>query len=150
MIFFRSAVSHVLLVALVFLTMKIAADAASFYPTGGDAYQLVVADLNHDGKPDVITAGPATLSVLLNRGDGTLLPHLDYPSDNGYFLAIADFNNDGNLDAVTVSQRAEDPVDIFLGNGDGTFQGARTLQTIAALTLGGWQRVTSMGMATRI
>jgi hypothetical protein len=128
MIFFRSAFSRVLPLVLVFLATNIAADAASFYPTGGDAQQMVVADLNHDGKPDVITAGPGVLSVLLNRGDGTLLPHVDYPTSNGYFLATADFDNDGNLDAVTVSQLAEDPVDIFLGNADGTFQQARTLQ----------------------
>jgi len=95
--------------------------AATFYPTAGGAAKMVVADMNHDGKPDVLTAGAGFLSVLLNKGDGTLLAHVDYP-DDGYFLAVADFNNDGDLDAVTESGATGGTVNVFLGKGDGTLQ----------------------------
>ena len=129
--------SHFLSVAVILVSLDTRADAVSFYPTGGNANQMVVADINHDNKPDVVTAGVGVLSVLLNRGDGTLLAHVDYPNSNGYFLAVADFNNDGNLDAVTVSQRDQDPIDTFLGNGDGTFQLARALLSNCGIDPGG-------------
>ena len=51
------------------------------YATGGNAISVAIGDLNGDGKPDLTTANADptdTVSVLLNRGDGSLQARLDY------------------------------------------------------------------------
>ena len=107
----------------------ISADAGTFYRVSGGPNKMLAADLNHDGMLDVIGAGAGGLNVLLNKGDGTLLPAVTYPDNNGYFLATADFNNDGNLDVVTEDAATGGNIDTLLGNGDGTFQAAKTLHS---------------------
>ena len=100
-----------------------------FSPGGGYPYALVLADFNGDGVLDIAVAGtePAVLNVLLGNGDGTFQAPAGYGGGPFYFLglAAADFNGDGRLDlAVTrISYQLADPaLQVFLGNGDGTFQ----------------------------
>ena len=87
------------------------------YPTAGDPRWVAVADLNGDGHVDVATSNLGSVSVLLNRGDGKLLPHVDYAAP-GHAL-IADINGDGSLDIVAA---ADSGVTALIGNGNGTFQ----------------------------
>jgi hypothetical protein len=89
-----------------------------FGPIG--TVSLAVADVNLDGKPDLVVAsaqGP--LGVLLGNGDGTFQPVI-ISSFGGNAMAIADINRDGKPDLVVVSDTV---VGVLLGNGDGTFQG---------------------------
>jgi hypothetical protein len=84
--------------------------------------QVVLADMNGDGHPDVVALSPASLGglgIYLGNGDGTFSApgNVNYA---GAGLAIADFNGDGKLD-VAISQ-AFGGSGIFLGNGDGTVQ----------------------------
>lgn len=102
------------------------------YDAGGDAYSIAVADVNRDGKPDVVvtTYNSDTVGVLLGNGDGTFQPvHTYYPgSTYPSSIAIADVNGDGKPDLVVANQvdptyfSQEGVVSVFLGNGDGTFQ----------------------------
>ena len=48
-------------------------------PSAVDPYSVAVADVNGDGKPDLVTAnyGDNTVSVLLGNGDGTFQPAAD-------------------------------------------------------------------------
>jgi hypothetical protein len=64
-----------------------------------------VADLNRDGKPDLVTGnGGATVSVLLGKGDGTFQPRLDYATGQAPFsVAVADLNRDGKSDLVSAN-----------------------------------------------
>lgn len=90
--------------------------------TGSDGrpWQIAVADLNGDSRPDVVTANDTSTSVLLGNGDGTFqTPQVDasLPASG---LAVGDVNGDGVKDIV-VSTYAHDDVRVALGNGDGTF-----------------------------
>jgi uncharacterized protein (TIGR03437 family) len=72
------------------------------YPVAGyeitNQNQLVAADLNADGIPDLIVAGP---NWLLGNGDGTFQPEVTF-AGNAYPLftsaIAADFNHDGRID----------------------------------------------------
>jgi hypothetical protein len=95
--------------------------------TGGEfpLSAVRVADLNNDGKPDLVVSGQVTsptVSVFLGNGDGTFGAERDYTAGRqGVGLLVADVNGDGIPDIVN-----EDPqfgfVSVLLGNGDGTFQ----------------------------
>src|SRR5947209_9176742 len=92
---------------------------------------IVVSDFNGDGKPDlaVVNFGDWTAWVLLGNGDGTFQPakNIYFASGGGFPWDIAegDFNDDGK--PVLVATNDDDnSVTVLLGNGDGTFQAART------------------------
>jgi VCBS repeat protein/List-Bact-rpt repeat protein/FG-GAP repeat protein len=94
------------------------------YPSGANPFSVAVADLNGDGKADVVTANISsnTVSIFLNRGDGTLRPRVDYETSNApASVVIADFNGDGKPD-LAVAADGSSAVSVFLGNGDGTFR----------------------------
>jgi hypothetical protein len=95
------------------------------YLWGG--YRLV-ADLNGDGKLDVLVSSdtqPSVLYTVLGNGDGTF----QQPKRITAFHAagcvfssgvqINDFNNDGRLDVAFCTATS---IGVMLGNGDGTFQ----------------------------
>ena len=99
------------------------------YDTGGYVATVAVADVNHDGKPDLVvsnlcgdvncfTAG--SVGVLFGNGDGTFLPVVLYNGFGGR-VAIGDFNGDGNPD-LALANSVANTVGVLLGNGDGTFQ----------------------------
>jgi Ca2+-binding RTX toxin-like protein len=90
----------------------------------GDNMALAVADLNGDGKPDIVVTAPnyGDIVGLLNNGDGTFKAAKVY-NIGGYptSLAIADINGDGNAD-ILVGGQYSNAIDVLLGNGNGTFQ----------------------------
>jgi FG-GAP-like repeat len=109
------------------------------YGVGSSPQGITVADVNQDGKPDVISADECgddpncrdgTVSVLLGKGDGSFEPRLTFAE--GLFplsVAVSDFNRDGKADLVIANPCGTDVtcvspggVGIMLGNGDGTFQ----------------------------
>lgn len=102
-------------------------DSPAWYTVGTAPAWIGSGDFNGDGHPDLATvnAGPGssgtTVSVLLNRGDGTFATATTcrvgtYPG----FAVIADFNQDGKADLATAN-RASLTVSLLLGRGDGTF-----------------------------
>ena len=52
------------------------------YDTSG-AYSISVADVNLDGKPDLVVDGGGGVSVLLGNGDGTFQTAVNYSSGGG-------------------------------------------------------------------
>jgi hypothetical protein len=93
--------------------------SAVSYACGVGPTNLLTADLNRDGKLDLITGNleSNSFSVLLGNGNGTFQAAVDRAvSNRPTSLITADFNHDGNLDvALTVGSA----VSVFLGNGTG-------------------------------
>jgi FG-GAP-like repeat len=80
--------------------------------------QFVLADLNHDGRPDAITP----MTIALGTPEGTFVPSLVYGDfSNATTVAVADVDRDGILDVVTGGSGAQQ-VSLRRGNGDGTVQ----------------------------
>jgi hypothetical protein len=113
---------------------------AVIYPSGGIfSYSIAAADVNGDGKPDLVVTNanslPCTISggcapggsvgVLLGNGDGTFQAAVAYDSGGDYAssVAVADLNGDGKPDLL-VANNNSGTIGLLLGNGDGTFQTA--------------------------
>jgi hypothetical protein len=104
------------------------------YPSGGSSAESVaVADVNRDGKLDLVVANDGTVGVLLGNGDGTFKPAVTYSVGQPGFdpgvgsVAVADVNGDGRPDLLVGYECADSScfeglVGVLLGNGDGTFQ----------------------------
>jgi hypothetical protein len=101
---------------------------AGNYPTGAYPGQLIVADLNGDGKADLITANVNgdSVDVLMGNGDGTFKAAMSYSVGADYpdFIGIGDWNGDGKSDLAVISASTTGWIAVLLGNGDGTFQTA--------------------------
>ena len=113
------------------------------YGSGGlYADSVAVADVNGDGKGDILVANcgfpkitkcaNGNVGVLLGNGDGTFKPVVNYSlgAFGAASVALADVNGDGKLDLLVATGSASGSwVGVLLGNGDGTFQAVVTYST---------------------
>ena len=106
-----------------------AASASGLYPnqffgTLNIPGAVVTADVNGDGRPDLVVIGlDQTVAVLLGKADGTFKSPTSYyvAGNTPVALAVADLDGDGRLDVV-VADKLGNTVSVLLGNGDGTFK----------------------------
>lgn len=95
---------------------------------------LALADLNGDGKLDLVAASYSgnLISVLLGNGSGGFASPVTYTAgttgEQLHSVALADFNGDTKLD-VAVTSNLSGATSILLGNGNGTFQSPSTFST---------------------
>jgi hypothetical protein len=118
------------------------------YSSGGYySTSLAVADVNGDGKPDLVVTNDCaavsdgfcnspsgSVGVLLGNGNGTFQTAVTYSSGafQAQSIAVADMNGDGKPDLLVANFISSTPfrngnsgvVSLLLGNGDGTFQTA--------------------------
>ena len=96
----------------------------------------ITADMNGDGKLDLVTDAP---TVNLGNGDGTFQPPFTQVGNfcfGANVVAVADFNRDGRPDVATTCNQ---DLFIYLGNGDGTLGYAtfsEYLPDLISLTVG--------------
>jgi len=131
-----SAISHracVLFATILLATTAFAQTTFTFqaYDDPNKPSDVFVADLNGDGKDDIVTVQELSnmVTVFLNHGDGifTADGSAQYLAGaNPQHVVVADINGDGKLDIVTQGgncfQGNPSVVNLLLGNGDGTFQ----------------------------
>ena len=125
--------------------------AVPYITSGYSPYSVAIADVNGDGKPDLIIANEqqsktdtaGSISVMLGRGDGTFHAAVNYSSggENAYSISIADVNGDGKLDLVVAngclgSDCSTGSVGVLLGKGDGIFEKVVTYSSGAASVFG--------------
>jgi len=120
--------------------------AVNYYaePGGGvraQAVNIASGDFTGDGIPDFVignvngsTSPNTSITVFLSNSDGSLQPGINYSNPafpNTYslqYVAVADFNGDGKLD-IAATDNFNGVVQIFNGNGDGTFTAGATYKT---------------------
>ncbi|MEH2218468.1 MAG: FG-GAP-like repeat-containing protein [Nostoc sp.] len=93
------------------------------YALNNQVQSIAVADVNKDGKLDLMIASSYSdnVSVLLNNGDGTFAAKTDYAAGNRpSSIVLGDVNGDSTVDLLS-SNTYSNTVSVRLGNGDGTF-----------------------------
>ena len=110
---------------------------ASFGSGGLGPSSVAIADVNGDGKPDLVVTNDCadssctygSVSVLLGNGNGTFMPAVSYNSGGlgATSVVIADLNGDGKLDLAVANdcyllyECAVGSVGVLFGSGNGTF-----------------------------
>jgi hypothetical protein len=97
-------------------------------PAGSFPQAVAAADLDGDGRIDLVTANFASnnVTVLLGNGQGGFAQADGSPVDVGSgptAIAVGDFDQDGSLD-LAVTNLVSSTVTILLGNGQGQFSQA--------------------------
>ena len=114
----RCAILYTALILLVALNAPAYAQdlfgLPTHYAVGFSPRSVFSADLDGDGDNDLAVVAGGNVSVLMNNGDGTFAPKVDYPA-GGSSLFSVDLDGDGDNDLVTSG------VSVLLNNGDGTF-----------------------------
>lgn len=98
------------------------------YPILGNTQ--VAADFNGDGKLDLAgNAGNKAASVMLNNGNGSFAPRVEFPI--GFWtqdVGAGDFNGDGKADLVVTLQDPQFSLAFLPGTGTGSFGPATFFQ----------------------
>lgn len=112
---------------------------ASVFATPSASAWIELADMDRDGDLDVVSVEyqdeVSTLSIMMNRGNGSYDPPVSYPvGKSAQNLAIGDFNGDGSKDVVVSNYLSGDNVNnlnsyvtVYMNNGTGALVSPQNL-----------------------
>jgi hypothetical protein len=102
---------------------QVAFAPADHYKVGFDPVCLIAADINADGKPDLICANyyGSSLSVLTNTGNGKFLLSSTILVASPSSVTAADVNGDGKIDLICANV-GNDSITVLTNNGSGIFK----------------------------
>jgi len=102
------------------------------WPVQGAPVDILAADLNKDGRPDLVTSNRTTntVSVLLGTASGfAAAVHIPVGEAPGE-VAAADLDRNGTLD-LAVCNETYSQITLLPGNGDGTFGEAKAANLVS-------------------
>jgi uncharacterized protein (DUF2141 family) len=91
--------------------------AANNYIVGSYPYWVIAADVNGDGKVDLITGNNSSLIILTNAGNGNFAV-ASSPGVGSMSVAVADVNGDGKIDLIEATANS---LQVLTNGGNGTF-----------------------------
>src|SRR5262249_55915503 len=100
--------------------------AATTYATENGPFSIPAGDLDRDGHLDLAVAnrGSASVSVVINRGNGTFRTGVVYPVQiSPHPLIMADLDGDGDLD-LAAGNRSSASVSLLFNQGNGQLKAA--------------------------
>lgn len=111
-------------------------DPAIFLPTGVFPYSIEAADVDRDGRPDLVMTLPmynaSTVGVMRNLGNNAFAPLVSYPTPNQTAqVLVADVNGDQWPDLLT---RSDDALQLRLNLAGAGFGAAQTFPTASYST----------------
>jgi hypothetical protein len=88
-----------------------------------------IGDFNGDGRPDyAVPTNTGPIAILLGAANGTFTNGTTINTTSPFeptSVVVGDFNGDGKQDLAVLSAAGAGSVNIYLGNGNGTFQAAK-------------------------
>jgi uncharacterized protein (TIGR03437 family) len=111
---------------------------ASLPFAGVNPTDLVAADLNGDGIPDLAATAQGGVWLWLGKGDGTFSEAAVFPVSGATLtsLVVGDFNGDGKADLAVANQSGKS-VAILIGKGDGTFSTGNAIPVSVSVPVAG-------------
>jgi hypothetical protein len=136
-----------LLIATALLCAPLAAEQSLFRNAsigygGGVVLDTKAADVDHDGKQDVIlfqavsgSQSACSIITMFGNGDGTFRPPVKTPLASCGSIAADDLDGDGNVDVVLSGY--DRLIEIYRGNRDGSFTLRSTKNKAGSILYGG-------------
>jgi hypothetical protein len=104
----------------------------TYFTFGSSPHSVAVGDINNDNNLDLaIVVSSSYVIIFLGLGNGSFIFEYYYSTganSRPFSIALANFNSDNHLD-IAVTNINNNNVDIFFGNGDGTFTQQTTYST---------------------